>query len=553
MKTRKRMLALILTGAMMLAAAGCGNGPAESGESRTVQESAGSGAGENTGTGEASGSGEETPAEKITISVLIGEHASFPVTQFEDSRFLQYIEEKTGVRLELQPVPDAGNAYKDRINTLLATGDLPDVIWTSSNDASVNEVASKGAFLAYTDYLDVAPNIKKIIEENPDVRRSYLAGDGKLYIMPRITPNVMSEIFMIREDIMEKEQLEEPETFDDLYEMLKTLHERYPDAVTFINRNGGTHLVNRLAYTWGCGYETATNGFYLDRESNSYKYGPLDANFKAMVEWLKKLYDEGILDKEYALRSTAQWEEAYNNENAIFSIDYIDRVRSINDLYIQNGSEARVAAMKMPEGPTGRSGILAKSAAMANSGIVINSKVENPEAVVKFVDWIYSEEGRYTTAYGIEGETYEIDPQDGRPYYTEQMKTTDNPEGRDMVKDFGWVYYMDKYEFVSGYLKPAPGSAEGADNRWVFSREKAEENGEVIPADPVLNYTEEQAAIIRTKGVAVTDHFAANIDKFIMGTRPMSEWETFVQELESYGVAELEKVYNDAYKDFLSK
>lgn len=542
---RKRLTALLLAGVMALATAGCGSKPEEKtqdSETRTNQTSS-----------EAEGNGAEKPTESVTISVLIGEHASFPVTQFEDSRFLQYIEEKTGVRLELQPVPDAGDAYKDRINTALATGDLPDVIWTSSNDAAVNEAAAKGAFLAYTDYLDVAPNIKQIIEENPDIRRSYLAEDGKLYIMPRITPNVMSEIFMIREDIMEKEQLEEPETFEDLYQILKTLHEKYPEAVTFINRNGGIHLVNRLAYSWGCGYETATNGFYLDRDSNTYKYGPLDENFKAMVEWLKKLYDEGILDKEYALRSTAQWEEAYNNEEAIFSIDYIDRVKSINDFYIQNGSDARVAAMKMPKGPTGRSGILAKSAAMANSGIVINSKVENPEAVVKFVDWIYSEEGRYTTAYGIEGETYEIDSADGRPYYTEQMKTTDNPEGKDMVKDFGWIYYMDKYEFVSGYLKPAPGSAQETDNRWVFSREKVEGNKEAIPADPVLSYTEEQAEIIRTKGVAVTDHFAANIDKFIMGTRPMSEWEMFVEELQGYGVADLEKVYNDAYQDFLSK
>lgn len=551
MRKMKRMAAAALIGIMVLSAAGCQNKatkpeetPVVTAETKSSEETA-----KQTETEEAA----ENPKEKVTLSVLIGEHASFPAARFEDSLFLQHIEEKTGVRLELQPVPDAGDAYKNRINTMLATGDLPDMIWTSSNDAMVNEAAVKGAFLPYTDYLDIAPNIKKIIEENPDIRRSYLADDGKLYIMPRVTPNVMSEIFMIREDIFEKEQLNEPENFDDLYEMLKLLHEKYPEAVTFINRNGGPHLVNRLAYSWGSGYETATNGFYLDRDSSQYKYGPLDENFKAMVEWLKMLYDEGILDKEYALRSTAQWEEAFSNETAIFSIDYIDRIRSINDAYIANGSEARMVALKMPKGPDGRSGILAKSAAMANSGIVINSKVKNPEAAIRFVDWIYSEEGRYITSYGIEGETYEIDPADGRPYYTAQMKTTANPEGKDMVKDFGWIYYMDKYEFVSGHLKPAPGSGEEPDNRWVYSREKVEKNGEVIPADPVLNYTEEQSKIIRTQGVAVSDHFKANIDKFIMGTRPMSEWETFVEELKGCGVEELGRAYNNAYADFMKK
>lgn len=547
-KSFRRAAAVIMAAAMTMTAAGCGKQNEEKVTQPSTQAST-----QESSKAESSTPETEPPKEKVTLSVLIGEHASFPVTPFEDSRYLQYIEEQTGVRLELQPVPDAGDAYKDRINTLLATGDLPDIVWISSNDAAVNEVAAKGAFLAYSDYLDIAPNIKKVIEENSDINKSYQAEDGKLYIMPRVTPNVMSEIFMIRKDIMEKEQITEPETFDDLYTILKTLKEKYPDAVTFINRNGGEHLVNRLAYTWGSGYETGTNGFYLDRDSNAYKYGPMDEHFKSMVEWLKKLYDEGILDKEYALRTTAQWEEAINNESAMFTIDYIDRIRSINDLYIANGSEARMVAMKMPKGPTGRSGIIAKSAAMANSGTLISSKVENPEAAIRFIDWIYSEEGRYATAYGVLGETFEIDPADGRPYYTAQMKTTDNPEGKDMIKDFGWTYYMDKYEFVSGYLKPAPGGEEVPDNLWVSSREKVEGNGEVIPADPVLNYSEDQTKVIRTQGVAVRDHFKANIDKFIMGTRPISEWDAFVNELKDLGVEDLTKAYNDAYTDYMKK
>lgn len=358
----KKRFASILAGLMVVSAAGCSGVVPKTPQVplETPQTSP-------TAVVQAPAESKAPEMEKVSFSVLIGEHASFPVTQYENSKYLQHIEEKTGVKLEFQPVPDAGDAYKTRINTLLATGDLPDMIWNSSNDASVNEVAAKGAFLAYTDYLDIAPNLSKIINEDPDVRRSYLAADGKLYIMPRITVNVMSEIFMMREDILTKEGVKEPETFEDLYQILKELHEKYPQSVTFINRNGGVHLVNRLAYSWGSGYETATNGFYLDRKTNEYKYGPLDENFKPMVEWLKKLYDEGILDEEYALRTTAQWEEAFNNEKALFSIDYIDRVRSINDVYISNGSDARVFAIKIPGTAAGQSGILAKSAAMAIS------------------------------------------------------------------------------------------------------------------------------------------------------------------------------------------
>jgi ABC-type glycerol-3-phosphate transport system substrate-binding protein len=49
-----------------------------------------------------------------------------------------------------------------------------------------------------------------------------------------------------------------------------------------------------------------------------------------MVLWLKRLYDEGILDKDYALMTTAQWEEAFANERAAFAVDFIGRVEMIN-------------------------------------------------------------------------------------------------------------------------------------------------------------------------------------------------------------------------------
>ena len=483
----------------------------------------------------------------IEFDVLIGEHVSFPVTRYEDSLFLQKITEKTGIKLNLIAVPDAGDAYKQKLNIMLNSNEIPDIIWTSKDDALINSLAVKGIFLSYSDYLDYTPSIKKLFETIPDIERSYSASDGKVYIMPRLTTNVMSKIFMIREDILAKEGLKEPGTFDEFYILLKTLKEKYPDKITFINRNGGEHLVNRLAYSWGSGYETGTYGFYLNRDEDKYQYGPLDENFKLMVEWLKKLYDEGILDKEYALRTTAQWEEEMSKGNALFTVDYIDRVKSINSGYINNGMEARVAAMNIPKGPTGKSGILAKSAVMSNSGIVISSKISDPVAAVKFIDWIYSDDGRLMTSYGIEGETFVID-EDGKPMLTSQMKRQANPNGKELVKDYGWIYYMDKYEFPVGYLKDVlPGDPVPEDDRWMFSREKMEKANQVIPADPVLKFTEQQTSELRSKCTLIQDYFKQNIDKFIMGTRPISEYDQFVEEIKKLGVDDVAKVYNDAY------
>jgi putative aldouronate transport system substrate-binding protein len=201
-------------------------------------------------------------AEKETVlRVLMPEHASYPVKEYKDSPFLQYINDLTNIKLDLLVVPDAGNAYREKLNIMLNGNDIPDIIWSSMDDRLINSLAVRGMFEAYTDHLDIAPNIAKVINTYVDVPKNFSADNGKLYIMPRLTLNTMTEIFLAREDLLAAEKLSQPQNYDDLYNILKTLHIRYPQMATFINRNGTEHIVNRLAYSWGSGYEPATSGF----------------------------------------------------------------------------------------------------------------------------------------------------------------------------------------------------------------------------------------------------------------------------------------------------
>jgi ABC-type glycerol-3-phosphate transport system substrate-binding protein len=491
-------------------------------------------------------------ARETTLRVLMPEHASYPVKEYQDSPFLQYITGLTNIKLDLMVVPDAGNAYREKLNIMLNGNDIPDIIWSSMDDRLINSLAVRGMFAAYTDYLNIAPNLRTVINTYADVSKNFSADNGKLYIMPRLTLNTMTEIFLLREDLLEAEKLSQPQNYEDLYTILKTLHTKYPQMAAFINRNGTEHIINRLAYSWGSGYETATSGFYLDRKADKYVFGPADANFYQMVLWLKKLYDEGILDKDYALMTTAQWEEAFANERAIFAIDFIARVETINNSYINKGSKARVAALNPPAGPTGQRGIMGRLSSMPNSGIVVNARSSNVEAAIKLVDWIYSDKGRYISLYGIEGETFTIG-EGGRPSLTAQMKRQANPNGKELVRDFGWVYYLGKYEFPVGYENPVPGDPVPADNRLMYSRNVMESINAVIPPDPTLSYTDDQAKVLRNNGTEIRDHFTQNIDKFIMGTRPLSEWNAFVAEFNALGINDLSAALNAAYAVYKAK
>lgn len=490
--------------------------------------------------------------KEVELDILMAEHASFPVKTYTDSPFLQHITELTGIKANLLPIPEAGDAYKQKLNIMLNTNDLPDIIWSSVDDANINSLAEKGMFLSYDDYMEHTPNLKAAIELFPDIRKNIAGADGKLYVMPRLMFDNMTELFIIRQDIMEKEQLQYPKNYDELYILLKTLKEKYPDHTVFINRNGSEHLVNRLAYNFGSGYENSTHGFYLNREEKTYQYGPLDPEFKEMVIWLKKLYDDGILDKEYALLTTKQWEEAFASEKALFTIDYIARIEQNNNNYIGQNSKARVVAMAPPVGPTGNSGFYGRSGVLPNSGISVPKDTKDPVAAFKFIDWIYGEEGKKVARYGIENETFEVNS-DNTVSFTAQMKSDANPNGKELVKDYGWIYYLNKFEFPIGHLKPNAAEPVKEDNLYMFSRKVMEDAKAVIEPDPSLSYSEEQLKIKKSKGTALQDYFKQNIDKFIMGARPIGEWEQFVTELNDRGVSELTAMLNEAYKSYLDK
>src|SRR5690606_30209797 len=67
------------------------------------------------------------------------------------------------------------------------------------------------------------------------------------------------------------------------------------------------------------------------------------------------------------------------------------------------------------------------------SSVAITTSAKNPEEIVKWLDFAYSEEGHMLFNFGIEGVTYEMI--DGYPTYTKEI--TDNPDGLPMTQALG--------------------------------------------------------------------------------------------------------------------
>lgn len=83
-----------------------------------------------------------------------------------------------------------------------------------------------------------------------------------------------------------KHNLQVPKSFDELYTVLKTLQQAYPDSTPFTTR--AIHeCLDAIAYAFGTGFK-----LYFDHsiDKGTYKYDNITPEFKTMLEYLHKLY-----------------------------------------------------------------------------------------------------------------------------------------------------------------------------------------------------------------------------------------------------------------------
>lgn len=526
MKKRNRVAAGMALLLLALAALGCSSGN-------------NSGKTQNTGTppaAESSKGGDGQTAAKpeppLVIRAMENEHPSQPY--LTDSPSIKEREKLLNVQLKIEAVPSSNYAEKTR--TMLATNNIPDIIKLDSI-ADMKEFAPTGIFLPISDYLDHAPNFKKLLDETPDIKS--LMVDGKLYGFPSMNRWTWNggRVPVIRQDVMDELGLQEPTTYEELFEVLSAFKQAYPDSYPLTFRGGGIPYVLRyFAFNLGSGYEQ-----YYEPETGKYVYGPAYAeDFKPVLEYLHRLYKAELLDPDYAVNTNQSWQEKLSSGQSMFFVDNNSfAINFTKALQVEkpNAQFQQIHLMANHKGQ--KRGIqYAKHPFIMRA---ISAKTANPEAVVAFMDWHYSEQGSLLTSFGIEGEHYDM--VNGEPVVKQSLlgryKNEQDP-ARAMMSAVGTgLLAFTLYNHDGPQLSIAPPEV------LEWSKMMEEEPGHhIIPLDPVFTLEEnEQLTKLKTKVETLLEQ---NMDRFVMGSRPLSEYEAFAKELVDAGALEIENIYNTA-------
>ncbi|HZN76324.1 MAG TPA: extracellular solute-binding protein [Micromonosporaceae bacterium] len=531
--------AVVAAGVLALALGACGSG----GGSSNGQDLSGN----RVGAMSSYNVGDQFKAtEALSFSMLYNNHPNYPLKN--DWLFWSELTKRTNVSIQQVAVPLSD--YNQKRSVLVSAGDAPFII-PKTYHPDENAFISSGAILPVSDYIDLMPNFKdKMTKWNmkPEID-TLRAADGKFYLLPGMHERPWQDYSLaIRTDIMDQLKLSVPKTWDELYTVLKAMKTAYPTVYPLSDRfskpTPGGNLFNILGSSYGApggwGYNHAT----WDADAKKYFYTGAGEKYKAWVTYLNKLVTEGLLDPEsFTQDDDAARQKLANGKSFVISTNAQTLVNDYRPDLAKTIPAAKMVKIPLPIGPAGE----VNPSSRLENGIMISKKAresKNFVAMMQFIDWLwYSDAGQEFAKLGIEGVTNKKDSS-GKPVLADDVNVVGlHPNAsKHLQKDFGFYNgvfaYGGKPELVQAFFSPE----EQAYQAVVGVRKPAP--WVTPPPAPFTDEEREQAALWET---GLKDYVFQQTLKFILGQRPLSEWDAYVKELESKNMTKYMDLVNKAY------
>ncbi|NHN34148.1 extracellular solute-binding protein [Paenibacillus agricola] len=341
----------------------------------------------------------QQPQKKSKITVGVYERGAVPASEgtLENNRWTKWINDNGPVEVTFIPIPRWESVQK--FNTLFAGGNAPDLIMEYLADYK-NELYAKKLVMPLDDLIEKNSTIyKDLLKKYPNLDKLGRKPDGKLYevgtVSTRVTPN---HAYYIRVDWLKKLNLEIPKTTEDLYKVAKAFTEQDPDG-------------NGKKDTYGMSL-SFVSGQVLDNMFQNVGWvvenGQLVRDWerlKAVTEFKKRLYDEGIVDKDFLVdtagaKGEQDWVTGklgiWGANNGTTKLGYQSYVT-----LKKNNPNAEIIPIELPKSPFGQ--FSSWIGAPARTLGMISATAKDPVAVVKFIDFMNSEPFVRALNYGIEG------------------------------------------------------------------------------------------------------------------------------------------------------
>jgi putative aldouronate transport system substrate-binding protein len=481
--------------------------------------------------------------EPITLKAMVSVHS----LQGDYSQIMVWkeYEKMTGIKIEWEQVPQAN--ITEKRNLALASGEYPDMFYRARIPAKdVVKYGEDGVFIELNELINnYGPNMKKVMAEMPEVKKSMPAYNGKIYDLPSITEAesvLVGPKFYLNRVWLDKLGLKMPGTTDELYTVLKAFKEKDP------NGNGAADEIpwsaTALSYITDSlrgAYGLSNRGKQLpnidmDESAGKLRHVPTSTRYKEMLQYMNKLYKEGLIDKEIFTANPAQL-IAKGEQNAVGAFSFVN-TSAIGGTH-EKDFEGINTAIKGPHGDQ----LWPKGSRFSSRGaFTITNTNKYPEATMRWIDYFYGDEGIKLFYMGIEGVSYKKTA-DGKYEFLDEI-VNNIPKGSNFDQVIAkYVPYgggsnasIVKTEFFKG------GETQPASIKATESVKK------YTPKEiwGILSFTMEEIDRITSLENDINSYINQMTPQFIQGKATFDQWDSYVEQVKKMGLDEYMSIYQKA-------
>jgi len=546
-KNLKRALVLVMAFIMLLTVAGCG-GSEESASKVDVSAP------------------NEFPIvkEKTELTVFISKPSM--IADIETNEFKKWYEEKTGVHINWDI---ASGDTQQAINLRLASGDLPDIFWKCGfTPEEVYYHGSQGLFIDLTELIDEHMFYFKDILANREDIKNKITTDGAIYGLPTVLESAGQRCLdkmWVYKPWLDKLGMELPTTTDEFYNMLKAFKEQDPngngkaDEIPLGGRGIYSdtgiedYIMNAFTYT-----DTRTSRIYV--ENGKVMCSATTEGYREGLRFIKKLYDEGLLLKDVFTIDRTRLTSLGENEGAPILGTCVGQWPGMFTLSsAESGRITEYTSIPPLEGPTGlRQTPRTDITNSTGTAFIVTKDCENPEVAVKWVDWMYSNEGRIKMQ-GFQG--YRESKPGEIALNGKQAKYTYDPvPEEEQNTKFGTVQNETwGANFIIQYFDLEMVSSEkllDTDLNKMLYYEAVDKYFEFVvdKSYPVLPIDQDVASEYQDLKTTINDAIDKNFVAFVTGEKDLdNDWDEFQAELEGYGLSKFLQLAQERYDKFANK
>lgn len=309
----------------------------------------------------------------------------------DNNPITRYLEEITNIKVIHAWEAKGDEAYAQKVDLAIDSEDLPDAMVVTRNQ--LMELIDQGKIEDLTATFNQYGSdlVKDMYDSTKGVALAEATRQGKLFGLPNVAINADSPTLLwVRQDWLDKLNLQAPQSLDDIEEIAKAFIEQDPDG------NGKMDTVGLTGYkevVYGTkpqmnGYDAIFNSYHAfpknwikDKDGNII-YGSITPENKEALSKLAEWYKRGLIDKHFALYKET-WDPILDGQAGMFFGPWWAPFWPLVEaVAADTKSEWRAFAAPLDTDQK----FVTHMASVTDRYLVVRKGYEHPEAVIKLLN-----------------------------------------------------------------------------------------------------------------------------------------------------------------------